>query len=196
MWILIDADHGNQLPELPESGSVIYQECECPRLNELSTLHNMPYSTLDSTWKAIQTLIDAADLPWQVTELVQQTTFTNESSPILPCPFRQLEAAAALKAIEAAVANAIGKIRFGYEQDVTIDLQHATLFLLSAYLATVDGMGKQHPGVKEKLKSISPQYIVNGRHGFPRCSIDFVSTDVRQYVQNEGGQILPHPRQS
>ena len=113
----------------------------------------MPYSTLDSTWKAIQTLLDEGNLPSEITSLVSRTTFTNESTPILPCPFRQLEAAAALKAIEAAVANAIGKIRFGYEQDVTIDLQHATLFLFSAYLTTVDGMEKQDPGVRAKLKS-------------------------------------------
>jgi len=115
----------------------------------------MPYSTLESTWKAIQTLLDETSLPSDITSLVSRTTFTNESPPILPCPFRQLEAAAALKAIEAAVANTLGKLRYGYEQDVTIDLQHATLFLFSTYLATVDGMGKQHPGIRAKLKSTS-----------------------------------------
>ena len=114
----------------------------------------MSYSSLDSTWRAIETLLDQANLPPEVTSLISRTTFTNESTPILPCPFRQLEAAAALKAVEATVANAIGKLRFGYEQDVSIDLQHATLFLFSTYLATVDGMGKQDPEVKAKLKSM------------------------------------------
>ena len=124
----------------------------------------MSYSSLNSTWKAIESLLNEAKLPSEVTSLVSRTTFTNESTPILPCPFRQLEAAAALKAIEAAVANAIGKARFGYEQDVSIDLQHATLFLFSTYLATVDGMGKQDPKVKEKLKSRFLQSTIDSRY--------------------------------
>lgn len=124
----------------------------------------MSYSSLDSTWIAIESLLNEANLPAEVTSLVSRTTFTNESTPILPCPFRQLEAAAALKAIEAAVANAIGKERFGYEQDVSIDLQHATLFLFCTYLATVDGMGKQDPKVKAKLKSILRQSTTDSRY--------------------------------
>jgi hypothetical protein len=117
----------------------------------------MTYSTLESTKKAIQSLVEDPLLciPSQVKSLLSRTTFTNDSAPILPCPFKQLEAAAALKAVEAATANAIGEIRFGEVQDVTIDLQHATLFLLMAYLATVDGFGKQDKGVKAKLKGIS-----------------------------------------
>ena len=118
----------------------------------------------DDVWKAIESLLSEAKLPSEVTSLVSRTTFTNESTPILPCPFRQLEAAAALKAIEAAVANSIGKARFGYEQDVSIDLQHATLFLFSTYLATVDGMGKQDPKVKEKLKSRFLQSMIDSRY--------------------------------
>jgi len=114
----------------------------------------MTFSILESTLAALKDLIDDTELPLpdDVRRIVERTTFTNASTPILPCPFKQLEAAAALKAIEAAVANVIGERRFGYKQDVTIDLQHATLFLFMAYLATVDGLGKQDKGVKAKLK--------------------------------------------
>jgi hypothetical protein len=114
----------------------------------------MTFSTLESTQRAIQILLDdpLLPIPEEAKLLIPKTTFTNESSPILPCPFRQLEAAAALKAIEAGVANAIGKLRLGQEQNVSIDLQHATLFLFMAYLTTVDGMGKLDPGVRAKLK--------------------------------------------
>ena len=116
--------------------------------------HDMTFSILESTLAALKDLIDDTELPLpdDVRRIVERTTFTNASTPILPCPFKQLEAAAALKAIEAAVANVIGERRFGYKQDVTIDLQHATLFLFMAYLATVDGLGKQDKGVKAKLK--------------------------------------------
>ena len=115
----------------------------------------MTFSVLESTEKAIRTLVEdpLLPIPREVKALISKITFTNESEPILlPCPFRELEAAAALKTIEAAVANAIGKLRFGYEQEVLIDLQHATLFLLMAYISTVDGLGKQDKGVKAKLK--------------------------------------------
>jgi hypothetical protein len=114
----------------------------------------MTFSTLESTQSAIELLVEdpLLPIPPEVKALVSRTTFTNASPPILPCPFRQLEAAAALKAIEGAAANAIGKERFGYEQDVSVDLQHATLFLFMAYLATVDGLRKQDKGVKAKLK--------------------------------------------
>ena|ERR1700737_4746253 len=116
----------------------------------------MSYSTLDSTQQGISVLLEdpLLPIPPEVKALVARTTFTNASPPVIPCPFRQLEAAAALKAIEGAVANAIGKLRFGYEQDVSIDLQHTTLFLLMAYVATVDGQGKQDKRVKAKLKGM------------------------------------------
>jgi hypothetical protein len=121
----------------------------------------MTFSTLDSTTKAIEVLVEdpLLSIPLQVKCLLSRTTFTNESAPILPCPFRQLEAAAALKAVEAATANVLGELRFGEVQDVRIDLQHATLFLFMAYLATVDGLGKQDKGVKAKLKGIRSDLV-------------------------------------
>src|SRR5579862_1427302 len=122
--------------------------------DQIRTLIPMTFSTLESTQNAFKVLIDdiSLNIPNEAKCLVQRTTFTNVSSPIIPCPFRQLEAAAALKAVEAAVANAIGEKRFGFAQDVTIDLQHAMLFLFMAYIATVDGFGKQDNEVKKKLK--------------------------------------------
>jgi hypothetical protein len=121
----------------------------------------MTFSILDSTKKAIEVLVEdpLLSIPSQVKSLLSRTTFTNESAPILPCPFRQLEAAAALKAVEAATANVLGELRFGEVQDVRIDLQHATLFLFMAYLATVDGLGKQDKGVKAKLKGIRSDWV-------------------------------------
>jgi len=112
--------------------------------------------TIESTMqKAVQTLIEdpLLPLPEGVKHLVTRTTFTNESNPILlPTPFRHIEAAGALKCIEGAIANLIGMERFGYKQDVTIDLQHSTLFLLMAYISTIEGLGKQDKAVRTKLK--------------------------------------------
>jgi hypothetical protein len=83
-----------------------------------------------------------------------------------------------LKAVEAATTNGIGEMRFGEVQDVRIDLQHATLFLLMAYLATVDGLGKHDKGVKAKLKGISQESGINSRYGFVGGAVEYVSTDV------------------
>jgi hypothetical protein len=114
----------------------------------------MTFSVLESTQEAVEIIVNdpLLPLPAEAKALLSRTTFTNESAPILPCPFRQLEAAAALKAVEGAVANAIGRERFKFEQDVSIDLHHATLFLLMSYLSTVGGLGKQDKGVMAKLK--------------------------------------------
>lgn len=75
-----------------------------------------------------------------------------DSEVVLPCPLKQCETVSALKGVEGTIANAIGKLRFNVEQQVSIDLQHAVLFLFMAYLATVDGKGKLDPEVKKFLK--------------------------------------------
>jgi hypothetical protein len=116
--------------------------------------------TIESaTQKAVQILIEdpLLPLPEEAKRLATRTTFTNESNPILlPTPFRHIEAAGALKCVEGAIANLIGKERFGYEQDVNIDLQHSTLFLLMAYISKIDGLGKQDKAVRAKLNGIDP----------------------------------------
>lgn len=94
-------------------------------------------------------------VPKEARDLANHVTFEGISSPEeleLACPFKQCETISALKAVEASVANALGKLRYGFEQDVKIDLTHATLFLLMAYVASVDGMTKLDPKVKQKLK--------------------------------------------
>jgi len=70
-----------------------------------------------------------------------------------PIPFKETETAAALKAVEGAVACALAELKFGKsERIVRVDLERATCFLFQAYLATVDGLGKLDKGVTAKLK--------------------------------------------
>lgn len=119
------------------------------------------YSVLDSSQTIFASLVQDKRLPIpQVArDLAKNVQFilpprsedAADSDVVLPCPLKQCETVSALKAVEASIANAIGKIRFGFEQKVEIDLQHATLFLFMAYLATVDGLGKLNPEVKKKL---------------------------------------------
>jgi len=70
-----------------------------------------------------------------------------------PCPFKENEAAAALKAVEAAAVAAIADLRYGAQKrQIEIDLEKTAAFLFSAYIATIGGLGKSDPGVKSKLK--------------------------------------------
>lgn len=119
------------------------------------------YSVLDNSQAIFQRLVNDKSLPipQAARDLAKNVQFVlpprsedaADSDVVLPCPLKQCETVSALKAVEASIANAIGKLRFQIEQKVEIDLQHATLFLFMAYLATVDGLGKLDPEVKKKL---------------------------------------------
>jgi hypothetical protein len=70
-----------------------------------------------------------------------------------PCPFKENEAAAALKAVEASVVAAIADLRYGAQKrKIDVNLEKAAAFLFSTYIATIGGLGKGDPGVKSKLK--------------------------------------------
>jgi hypothetical protein len=70
-----------------------------------------------------------------------------------PCPFKENEAAASLKAVEAAVVAAIADLRYGAQRrKIDVNLEKTAAFLFSTYVATIGGLGKGDPGVKSKLK--------------------------------------------
>lgn len=61
----------------------------------------------------------------------------------LPSPFREQDVIAAIKALEACAAAAIGDLRHGKKsRSIKVDLDKAACFLMSAYLATIDGKSK------------------------------------------------------
>lgn len=121
------------------------------------------YSLVDNATSIFYSLINDPNLP--IPEEARRLAKSNvsffvppkgegavDSEVVLPCPLKQCETVSALKAVEGTIANAIGKLRYDIEQNVSIDLQHAVLFLFMAYLATVDGKGKLDPEVKQYLK--------------------------------------------
>ena len=70
-----------------------------------------------------------------------------------PIPFKETETAAALKAVEGAVACALAGLKYGKaDYTVKVDLERATRFICQAYLASIDGLGKLDQDVKAKLK--------------------------------------------
>lgn len=115
------------------------------------------YSLLDGTKAALEQLLAKANdnLPHEALPHISRIHFStaNTGSPYFPSPLKQTEAITALKAVEAGIASAIADLKDGpTTRNIDVDLERATAFLFSTYLATVGGMDKAHPKVKKLLK--------------------------------------------
>lgn len=112
---------------------------------------------LEGTHTALQQLLAKAtgQLPEASLLHIKRARFStaNTGSPYFPSPLKQTEAISALKAVEAGVASAIASLQDGStSQNISVDLERATAFLFSTYLATVGGFDKAHPKAKTLLK--------------------------------------------
>ncbi|KAJ4312135.1 hypothetical protein N0V94_007613 [Neodidymelliopsis sp. IMI 364377] len=126
---------------------------------ENGSTHENPntYTLLDGTKTALEQLLAKAqgNLPEECLLHISKIHFStaNTGSPYFPSPLKQTEAITALKAVEAGVASAIADLREGPKsRSIDVDLERATAFLFSTYLATVGGMDKANPKVKKLLK--------------------------------------------
>jgi hypothetical protein len=113
---------------------------------------------LAGTTSALQYLLEKAkdNLPEESLPHIAKVNFStaNTGSPYFPSPLKQTEAISALKAVEAGVASAIADLHDGPKsRHIEVDLERATAFLFSTYLATVGGLNKSDPEVKKLLKS-------------------------------------------
>lgn len=136
------------------------------------TYSNPRYSLLRGAQNALCSLLAATtnQIPSEVKKHLQHVNFhtassatstsdTSSPSPsdtdglYFPCPFKETEAAAALKAVEASAVAAIADLRYGEKKrKINIDLERTAAFLFSTYIATIGGLNKGHPKVKGKLK--------------------------------------------
>lgn len=127
----------------------------------LSSDTSQSNALLAGTRSALQQLLDKAEehLPAESLPHINRVQFTtaNTGSPYFPSPLKQTEAISALKAVEAGVASAIADLKDASSvRMINVDLERATAFLFSTYLATVGGMDKAHPKVKKLLKGTCP----------------------------------------
>lgn len=102
------------------------------------------YSMLQECGKALDLLLQLAkdQLPEESRKAALTTSFQtkNSGTPYFPCPMKQTEAIAALKAVEAGVASSIANIRYGEKaRQILVDLERASCFLFSTYLVTLAG---------------------------------------------------------
>ncbi|EDU39515.1 CaiB acyl-CoA transferase carnitine dehydratase [Pyrenophora tritici-repentis] len=112
---------------------------------------------LTGTRIALKKLLAKAkdNLPEESLAHIANVNFTtaNTGSPYFPSPLKQTEAISALKAVEAGVASAIADLQDGQRsRNISVDLERATAFLFSTYLATVGGFDKSNPKAKTLLK--------------------------------------------
>lgn len=115
------------------------------------------YSLLNGTRSALEHLLDRAkaQLPEECLPHIGRVAFStaNTGSPYFPSSLKQTEAITALKAVEAGVAASIADLGTQPQhRKINVDLERASAFLFSTYLATVGGMNKAHPKVKKWLK--------------------------------------------
>ncbi|KAL6817577.1 putative L-carnitine dehydratase [Trichoderma camerunense] len=81
----------------------------------------------------------AKDLPAEVLKKSTNIVFTGSDSPSLPVNWRLAEAVSSLKALEAALVDVILQRRYGLEPHrVTINTDHASLFIFSTLLWAID----------------------------------------------------------
>jgi hypothetical protein len=112
---------------------------------------------LEETQAALETLLRAAkcQIPSELKQRIRHVSFTNAYGgiPDFPCPFKETEAIGALKAVEAGIASAIADLALGQQgRKVVVDLERASCFLFSTYLATIGGCDKGNPKSKPLLK--------------------------------------------
>ncbi|KAL2128601.1 hypothetical protein VTI74DRAFT_8952 [Chaetomium olivicolor] len=70
----------------------------------------------------------------------------------LPTPLREQELAAAVKALEGLIADAIVELQYGKRsKKIRVDIDRITGFLMGSYLTTLDGIAKGDPRVKDKI---------------------------------------------
>jgi len=113
-----------------------------------------PVSEAQRIFKLLCERADSLGLPKSIQRIKDRVTIESDYDRIyFPIPFKESETAAALKAVEGAVASSLADLKYGQaDRLVNVNLERATCFLFQAYLATIDGLGKLDQGVKAKLK--------------------------------------------
>lgn len=139
-----------------------------PNGTEQNGVKHGRYSMLKETEKTLETLIQLAkdQIPQECRRLITSVTFdtANTGSPYFPCPFKETEAVAALKAVEAGIAASIANLIEGKrDRRLCVNLERASAFVFSAYLSTIAGMNKGNKRVTTILKGVSTWQLLGIR---------------------------------
>lgn len=125
------------------------------------------YSVGENARHALEILLRASqpDLPAEFTRHVRDVVFLHGpaagDSVCLPCPLRQQEVCAALKALEGCAVAAIADLQHKkHRREITVNLGRVTCFLMSAYITTLDGLDKSDPKISHRLPGLCPLFAL------------------------------------
>lgn len=127
--------------------------------NSMDSSATRPYSVATGASEAFDELLKQCkgQIPKEFGSYSGNVTFvpSNHGDQVyFPSPCREQDAIAAIKALEACAAAAIGDLRHGKNsRSIKVDLDKAACFLMSAYLATIDG----------KRKGQTPKGLIPGK---------------------------------
>ncbi|KAF1985271.1 alpha-methylacyl-CoA racemase [Aulographum hederae CBS 113979] len=131
--------------------------CEASQERESIVNGQEKYSMEASVRDALRTLQCASrsQVPEEIWPLVDKIAIrtVNHGNPYFPCPFKETETLAALKAVEAGLAAGIANLRYGQDaRAMSVDLERVSCSLISAYVTTVNGFTKADPCAKSFIK--------------------------------------------
>ncbi|KAI1743779.1 CoA-transferase family III [Xylaria scruposa] len=116
------------------------------------------YSVSNNANRALKILLQASqsELPAEFFRYSKDVVFDGRSttgdSVCFPCPLRQQEACAALKALEGCAVAAIADLqRKECRREIVVNLEQVTCFLMSAYITTLDGLDKSNSKIRDRL---------------------------------------------
>lgn len=114
-------------------------------------------------------------LPKEIHDAAKHITFTGNNLPSIPINWRFAESAAALKAFEACMLNVLRSKKYGVEfDDVTIDTDHASLFVMTPFLT--QKVGKN--GESEPLNVFDSTEMV--KYGFRNTDLHRAGADLQR----------------
>ncbi|KAJ5895492.1 hypothetical protein N7495_007183 [Penicillium taxi] len=113
------------------------------------------YSVQDESARVLDTLFSdpKIDFPESFKKAAKKVKFVGHRDPFIPTPLKITESSSALSAYTAAVASAISADRYGLElQDIEVNTDVATLFLMSLVLATINGKpALENPKIRAEI---------------------------------------------
>jgi len=134
------------------------------------------HSVTEEAYQALDQLVaSCGELPDDFLVHRQNVVFSTQGLKTdtvhFPCPLREQEAMLAIKAVEACAAAAIADLKanragtrqHSHGRQIMVDADKTSCFLMSAYLTTVDNMGKQHVDVMSKVPGMSPKIALASR---------------------------------
>ncbi|CAM1505392.1 Fc.00g110290.m01.CDS01 [Cosmosporella sp. VM-42] len=124
----------------------------------ISSVSSDYYSVKEGARKAFANLLERCcpQLPEGYVHRVNHVDFITfhhtANFPVFPCPLKEQEAVVAVRALEGVAVAALADVHSPLRQRrISVDVSKAALSLMSAYVTTLDGLGKGDSRIRERI---------------------------------------------